>query len=146
MLWWTWPLLRHCSLGNFILKFKNLNSMRYFLKNLKSEKKLFAYISLTFIVNWQTDTIEKNRCFQSWKWNAFSLILPYFLGVIFQRWKWNAFSLILPYFSSIFFTNSENGTKSKFRQEMLNILSALNLRDCVWHFMNEKSVSAWFHR
>jgi hypothetical protein len=43
--------------------------------------------------------------------------------------KIDAFSLIFPYFLRIFFTNSVNATKfketSKFKQEMLNILSAL---------------------
>ncbi len=48
-----------------------------------------------------------------------------FFASFFQPWKWNAFSLILPYFSCIFFTNSENETKSKFRQEMLNIFIML---------------------
>ncbi len=47
----------------------------------------------------------------------------------FQHWKWNAFSLILPYFLRVFFANREKATKfkeaSKFRQEMLNILCVL---------------------
>ncbi len=37
--------------------------------------------------------------------------------------KINAFSLILPYFSRVLFTISENATKYKFSQEMLNSLS-----------------------
>ncbi len=59
----------------------------------------------------------KNWWFQCWKHQFFTRF--------FQHWKWNAFSLISPYFSRFFLTNSENTTKSKFRQEMLNILSML---------------------
>ncbi len=29
----------------------------------------------------------KNRCFQHWKWNAFSLILPYFSRFFYQQWR-----------------------------------------------------------
>ncbi len=47
---------------------------------------------------------------------------------------------------TLYFANSENATKfketSEFRQETLNILNVLNLRDNIWHFMNEKSVLA----
>ncbi len=50
---------------------------------------------------------------------------PIEINRCFQFWKWNTFSLISPYFSQVFFTNSENATKSKFRQETLNILRAL---------------------
>jgi hypothetical protein len=35
----------------------------------------------------------------------------------------------LPYFLHVFFTNSENATISKFRQETLNILSALTFTE-----------------
>ncbi len=58
------------------------------------------------------------------KWALSALLLfsdPYWKNRCFQRWKWNAFSLMLPYF----FANSENATKSKFSQETLNVLSAL---------------------
>ncbi len=54
------------------------------------------------------------------KIDAFSQISPYFFMLFFQRWKWNGFSQVSPYF----FTTL-NGTKSKFRQETLNILCAL---------------------
>ncbi len=47
------------------------------------------------------------------------------IHAFFQHWKWNAFSLILQYFLRVFFTNSEIATKSKFSLETLNILSAL---------------------
>jgi hypothetical protein len=59
----------------------------------------------------------KNWCFQP----NFAI----FLHIYFQHWKWNAFTLISPYFFMPFFANSENATKSKFRRGMLNILSAL---------------------
>ncbi len=68
----------------------------------------------------------------NWKKNVFrtesemlSALKASIFHAFFLHWKWNAFSLILPYFSCIFFTNSENATKSKFRQETLNILNAL---------------------
>ncbi len=48
-------------------------------------------------------------------------------------------------FFAHFFANNENATKFKetfeFRQEMLNILSALKFVGSHWHFMDEKSVS-----
>ncbi len=43
----------------------------------------------------------------------------------FQRWKWNPLSLNFDIIFMLFFTISENASKSKFRLEMLNILSAL---------------------
>ncbi len=80
--------------------------------------------------------------FQNWKWHAFSLILPYF-SRFFSALKVKRFQPDFTIFFTHFFTNSENATKSDFSQETLIILSALKF---TWHFMTEKSVSAWFHQ
>ncbi len=74
--------------------------------------------------NWNYDPIEKNQCFQRWKWNAFSLILPYFSHV-FSALKVKCIQPNFAIFFMLFFSNSENATESKFRQETLNILRAL---------------------
>jgi hypothetical protein len=57
-------------------------------------------------------------CQDSWV----SMISPYF-SRIFSALKMKCFQPNFAIFFTLFFTNSENATKSKFRQETLNILS-----------------------
>ncbi len=76
--------------------------------------------------------IEKNRCFQCWKWNTssnesemLSALKASIFHAFFQHWKWNAFSLIWPYFSRYFFHQQWKRYKI---QETLNILNALKFK------------------
>ncbi len=107
-------------------------------------KALYLNISNTFEEALQTTGLDpsllkksmlsglKVKCFQ----HNFAIFFTHF----FQHWKWNAFSLISPYFSCIFFTNSENAEyfrrfkiqgitfgilwlKSQFQPDFTNIFS-----------------------
>jgi hypothetical protein len=73
---------------------------------------------------WHTFSTERDM-HSALKVTRFQPNFAIFFTHFFQHWKWNAFSLISPYFSCVFFTNCENAIKFKFTHETVNILRIL---------------------
>jgi hypothetical protein len=80
-----------------------------------------GFLSYFILSDWEVHTLLK-------KIDAFSTESIDFSGAFFSALKVKCFQPNFAIFFTLFFTNIENATKSKFRQEMLNTLSTLKFR------------------
>ncbi len=114
--WMFYLMIFFSIFPSFILALNHFSTLFYFLQRIwilfsdwyttfvfqlfylsYSRKKS---VSFTFSINnwisfsWRLESSYvqgwpywKNWCFQHWKWNSFSLILPYFCAFFCQQWK-----------------------------------------------------------